>query len=237
MDRCGCTVHKDENCYYAECKDSFYVISGVYLISASCTASILFLLAGSFSVTTSNGVVSLFNCSWLSSIPFTSFSLFSSPSGSNRASNLLPSSILSKRLSLPFDAIRSVRHSLLARASISNCFSSSVFAKLISKSSSPMGPLNDSAVGIVYLEESDVPSRHGKWFSPLGILQLFHSISITSVCKKLEIQRSHRCRSQSLVCTCSLCTSLRFREIKGGDRITLNGWTAFGFPVNPVLVS
>ena len=92
---------------------------------------------------------------WIS-IPFTStFSLFSptSPSGRNNACRLFPSSILSNRLSLLFDAIRSVRHSLLARASVASCFSSSVFARSTSNSSSAIGPLKDSAVGNVYLAD------------------------------------------------------------------------------------
>ena len=45
-----------------------------------------------------------------------------------RACRLFPSSILSNRLSLLFEAIRNVRHSLLARAFVDSCLSSSVFA-------------------------------------------------------------------------------------------------------------
>lgn len=74
--------------------------------------------------------------------------LFSVSSCSNKACQLLPSSILSKRLSLLLDATRSIRHSLLARAVIASCLSSSVLAISMANSSSAMSLLKESADGM-----------------------------------------------------------------------------------------
>ena len=79
--------------------------------------------------------------------------------------------------------MRSVLHSLLALASVACCFVSSVFAISMSKSSSAIGPLNESTVGMVYLrmierdDQEDMVAR----VLPFYILQLPHTIGVASI--------------------------------------------------------
>ena len=58
----------------------------------------------------------------------------------------------------------------------------------MSKSSSAIGPLNESAVGIVYLRMIE-PSHQGMaiTFLPLRVFQLLYAISVASVRKKPEV--------------------------------------------------
>lgn len=58
----------------------------------------------------------------------------------------------------------------------------------MSKSSSAIGPLNESAVGIVYLRiiERD-HQRIATMVSPFRVFQLLHAVGVASVRKELEV--------------------------------------------------
>ena len=160
-----------------------YDLESRYLVTASDAASTPFSSASFCSAPFKCDSESFAGCSEVCSVPSTSvFSLLSSSSGRKRASRWFPSSILSNTFSLLFDAIRSVLHSLLALASVACCFSSLVFAISMSKSSSAIGPLNDSALGIWYLWTIERDCyRVAIMVLPFRVFQLLHDVGIAAV--------------------------------------------------------
>lgn len=59
----------------------------------------------------------------------------------------------------------------------------------MSKSSSKIGPLNESAVGIVYLRKIERDYQAvANMALPFGVFQLLHAVGVISVGEKFEVQ-------------------------------------------------